>query len=386
MSSGSNIAVIIAPPKRGGVHPIYGNFLGGTKLDDGYKCVTKSGPSSGTYCFSTQRRHEKTMSGIEKTVRDARDSPTSIKFNGKLEGTEGSLSDIGKERLVTLLERRVIEHGQQTFYHIKDTKGKVVNLCEHAHCFSVEATMAKHERRISETTTSTFDQYDDFERDDIESSRMVVNSLLTETFYKMLCVRFGHLEDFESYPGSCLFMMALEACNASVSHDVEGVKQKLEAMTLDSYPGEDVTAFATAAQKMVKIIQGDYALPVQTGSKITKKLTKTSSELFNRKMFSLLDNVKTMELRYTLSDPRTLSNDPKYGTLAPLGVIAVPPAGTWCPSYRARLAGSHKHCPSGKRGSPYIWNSFCLHKPLRHWGRDYGWYSLLSVSGTSSHS
>ena len=171
--------MIITPPKRGGVHPIYGNYLGGAKLDDEYKCVTKSG-GSGVYRFSTQRRHEKTMSGIEKTLRDARDSPTSIKFNGKLEASEGSLSEIGKERFVVLLERRVIEHGQQTFYYIKDSDDKVVDLFEHAHRFNLEAVMGEHERRISEYTV-TFDQYDTYELDEIELSRMVVSSLLTET-------------------------------------------------------------------------------------------------------------------------------------------------------------------------------------------------------------
>lgn len=38
---------------------------------------------NGIYRFSTQRRHEKTIGCIEKSL--ARDSTTSIKFNGKLE-------------------------------------------------------------------------------------------------------------------------------------------------------------------------------------------------------------------------------------------------------------------------------------------------------------
>jgi hypothetical protein len=64
-----------------------------------------------------------------------------------------------------------------------------------------------------------------------------------------------HLEDFESLSGSCSFLMALEACNASATHDVEGAKQKLDALTLDSYPGENVTElFAVDAQKLVKIM------------------------------------------------------------------------------------------------------------------------------------
>jgi hypothetical protein len=119
-----------------------------------------------------------------------------------------------------------------------------------------------------------------------------------------------------------MFMTALEACNASAAHDVEGARQKLKAMSLDSYPGENITDFAADAQKLIKIMQGDYAMPIHTGSHLLKKLTKTSSEFFNRKIYSLLDNVKTMEQEYRLADPRTLMTDPLYSTLGTLGLIA----------------------------------------------------------------
>jgi ABC-type branched-subunit amino acid transport system ATPase component len=49
--------------------------------------------------------------------------------------------------------------------------------------------------------------------------------------------------------------MALEACNASVAHDVEGAKQKLDALTLDNYLGKNVTNMATEAQRLLKIMQ-----------------------------------------------------------------------------------------------------------------------------------
>ena len=70
-------------------------------------------------------------------------------------------------------------------------------------------------------------------------------------------------------------------------------------------------------------MQGDYALPVNTGSKLIQKVTKTSCEYFNRKMYTLLDEVKTLEHEYKLSDPKTLTKDPKYAKFGPLGVIAI---------------------------------------------------------------
>lgn len=127
-------AVDITIPKRGGKHASYGTFLGGSQLDDDYKCIVATGRGSSLYRFSTQRRHEKTIGNIERALQESRDSPSSIKFNGKLEPPEGNLTEIGKERFVLLLERRVTEHGQQTFYSIKETvdgNSIVVNLPFH---------------------------------------------------------------------------------------------------------------------------------------------------------------------------------------------------------------------------------------------------------------
>ena len=78
-------------------------------------------------------------------------------------------------------------------------------------------------------------------------------------------------------------MMALETCNASVFHDIEGAKNKLEALELHTYPGENVADYTSEAQRLIKIMQGAYALPVNTGSKLINKLTKTSSEFLIEK-------------------------------------------------------------------------------------------------------
>jgi hypothetical protein len=131
------------PPKRGGIHPQFGRFIGGSKLNDAYETVGGSG--TGLFRFSTQRRHEKTLASIEKTLRDARDSTTGIKFNGTLEPGKDNPSEIGKERFISFLKKRVTEHGQQTFYHIMDTDGKVVDLFENAQRFKLDYVVAEHE-------------------------------------------------------------------------------------------------------------------------------------------------------------------------------------------------------------------------------------------------
>ena len=312
-------ATMSPAPKRGGIHPQLGRFIGGARLNDSYQMISGSG--AGLYRFSTQRRHEKTIGFIEQTLRDARDSITGLKFNGTLEPGKDNPSEIGKERFTSLLKKRVIEHGQQTFYYIKDTDDKVVNLFEHSHRFKLEAVIAEHYRRAAEDNI-LYEAYDSIERDDFQLSRGVVESFFSESFLEKIEIRFNHLDDFDTLPGSCLFMMALETCNASVFHDVEGAKKKLEALNLSDYPGENVTDLSSEAQRLLKIMTGAYALPVNTGSSLLMKLTNTSSEIFNRKIFALLDTVMTLESEYELKDPRLFTNDRDYARYGPLGLVA----------------------------------------------------------------
>ena len=74
---------------------------------------------------------------------------------------------------------------------------------------------------------------------------------------------------------------------------------------MDDYPGKDITELATEALRLLHILSGSYFLPLNLGSKLLKKVTNTSSEFFNRKMYSLLDSARTLETRYRLKDPIT---------------------------------------------------------------------------------
>ena len=85
-------STVVVPPKRGGIHPVYGLYIGGSALDDSYKAVDSS-----SYSYASQRRHVKTISSIERDLVTARDSTTTLKFDGKLEPVVGSTTEIGKE-------------------------------------------------------------------------------------------------------------------------------------------------------------------------------------------------------------------------------------------------------------------------------------------------
>ena len=101
-------------PKRGGIHPLYDLYLGGSPLDDEYRPI-----EANSYSYASQRRNIKTIASIERDLTMARDSITTLKFDGKLEPVTGSTTEVGKERFLQLLERRVEEHGHETFYYVK---------------------------------------------------------------------------------------------------------------------------------------------------------------------------------------------------------------------------------------------------------------------------
>jgi hypothetical protein len=69
----------------------------------------------------------------------------------------------------------------------------------------------------------------------------------------------------------------------------------LDELTLENYPGEDITACAAYAQKQLKIAQSGYAPPDRSGSKLLLKFCATECEQFNRQVYAMLDLVKNFE-------------------------------------------------------------------------------------------
>jgi hypothetical protein len=313
----------IVPPKRGGIHHMYGVYIGGSPLGDDY-LPTKTL----SYHFSSQRRHVKTIGTIESNLIKARDSTNTFKFNGQLEAVVlGSATEVGKEKFLVMLKRKIEEHGQETFYHIQ-SDGKVVDLIDQIHNFTVEQVTTEFNRRLG-ADPSTNEAYDPFELDEITMSRTLVESLITGESFEKIFIRYGHQDDFQNVPGSVLIAMALETCNASALHDIDGAAKAFEDLSLDNYPGENITNFTTEALRLLRIMQGGYALPVHTGSRLLMKVTKTSSEEFNRKVFALLDPVKEMEYKYKVLDPKAIKSDTDYKTYGPIALISTFATGIW---------------------------------------------------------
>jgi hypothetical protein len=192
-------------PKRGGTHPIYGVFLGGGSVGP------KWDMDDARYRFSSQ----KSVGKVERGLTDARDKTTTLKFNGTLEldGTEVSERELDKDKFVRTIEQLTREHGQQVFYAI-EKDGTVHNLLRSHHLFTNEEVIVSHMMRLDSNSTDA-SKYDSFEKDDIDTTRLAVESRLTEKIRDAIRTRYDHDPAFYDYAGPVLFMMALDICNGS---------------------------------------------------------------------------------------------------------------------------------------------------------------------------
>jgi hypothetical protein len=75
-------------------------------------------------------------------------------------------------------------------------------------------------------------------------------------------VRYDHLPQFHDLPGPAIFAMAMDICNPSQAFDIEGSQDKFEALTYADYPGENVIACATMAQKTSRSYKEYTHLPI----------------------------------------------------------------------------------------------------------------------------
>ena len=133
------------PPRRGGEHPTYGIFIGGSDLDDQYKLT-----GARHYKYTSQRRGAKVVNSIEQALLSTIDSHTSPKFNGNLERTPSTQdTELDKLNFIKQLKRKVQLHGQQSFYAALSNT-RVISLFENYHKFTVEDIIDQFELRCEE--------------------------------------------------------------------------------------------------------------------------------------------------------------------------------------------------------------------------------------------
>ena len=107
--------------KRGGTHPVLGNYLGGCELDNDYHLV-----NSNSYKYTSQLRTIKQLSANENKLREDRNSISILKFDGKLELTSSSSSkEMDKEQFFQGVRENINFYGLQTFFYLPDSSGQM---------------------------------------------------------------------------------------------------------------------------------------------------------------------------------------------------------------------------------------------------------------------
>jgi hypothetical protein len=175
------------------------------------------------------------------------------------------------------------EHDRQAFYAIEDTRDIIIDVNRNLHLFSVNDVIDSH-MHLMDAATIDASNYDLYDKDDIGIARLVVESQLTEKMRDAIHVRYDHDPLLYYYPWPIILMMTVDICNASQSYGIEGAHNKSDELTVDPYPGEDVTACTAFAQKQFKVVQSGYTPPFRSGSKLLLKLYGTECFENNHKI------------------------------------------------------------------------------------------------------
>ena len=293
----------VSKPRRGGMHPKLGVYVGGSRLNAVYQLASKS-----NFKFSTQCRGEtKILSLIESTLQTKRNDTTAIKFNGCLDVTQ-SITELNKEEFQTNVKEAIRHYGLQSFFYMPHN-GTMHHLADDYHMFTLEDIIAEHDSRLDEPATildgngvetkesilAKFRCYDEWEICDVALSRLMVESLVSPGLRQKVATRYDHLDDFDDFPGQVYLKMVMEVCHASVSLDISASEARLLDIKLSEFPGENVADFISEVLRLLKILLTGYSIHYQWSTRIIRKVTETNSPYFNRTMWVLYDNAKRME-------------------------------------------------------------------------------------------
>jgi len=152
-------------PKRGGVHHEYGIYLGGEDLDDNWD-LQPGYP----FKYARQCHKPKAVVSLMKTLTEARESVSVLKFDGMLVPVNENDKELDNEDFILTIELLVGEYGQQKFTLLK-LEENLVNVLENYHMVSEKVMIAIYEARMIYGKPESFDH---FKKDDLIISRSLV--------------------------------------------------------------------------------------------------------------------------------------------------------------------------------------------------------------------
>ena len=205
-----------------------------------------------------------------------------------------------------------------------------------AHLFELDTVLAEYESHtlthtpvINPTTSletpesllASQQAYDVYKKFDIALSSLVVESSMSESFHETIKTCFSHYDNFVWLSSQVYFMMILDAYNTSTAIDIEGAEDAFKKLSLQSFPGENVSSLATTAIKFIKVVDRVYALPARLGSQLLLKTSSTlSRNIFNRNVLDRYNHVDEMERRYYLNAPSLMKADTSYSDYGPIAI------------------------------------------------------------------
>ena len=134
-------------PKRGGNHPVYGEYQGGSEIDDHYGQIISG---ARTFKYPSQLRNLKQLSSNQKTLMDNKKDISMIKFDGVLELSTDNINQLDKEQFIKAVADEVKYYGLQSFFSMPRDNGSMVSLVKESHAFTLEEVIAEYEDRLDE--------------------------------------------------------------------------------------------------------------------------------------------------------------------------------------------------------------------------------------------
>ena len=175
-----------------------------------------------------------------------------VKFNGQIEMSKTSSAnglhmETSKEEFISEVQDMVQHYRLQSFFYLSGSGNMMKNLPEEPHSFALDGVLSEHKLRDKEEPAKNLDPqldefpssvingfkcYDEFEINDFNLSRLVIESLISADLRQKVKTRFNHFKDFSYLPGQVYFMMILEVCNASFTYDIDSACTSLTTIKL----------------------------------------------------------------------------------------------------------------------------------------------------------
>ena len=120
-------------------------------------------------------------------------------------------------------------------------------------------------------------------------------------------------------------MIIIDTCNTSSAIDIEGAETYFTNISLNDFPGENISDIVTHALRHIKVMCGAYDIYPKLGMTLLLKVWKTSSDIFNQSILNYYSDTDEVETKYYPKDPCLTENKNSYAKYVPAGVCGYLP-------------------------------------------------------------